>query len=68
MMTSRQRYLVISATVFAVVAVAHLIRAIQQWPVTIGPVSVPVDLSWLAAVASGALSLWSILLLRDPHG
>ena len=68
MMTSRQRYLVISATVFAIVALAHLVRAIQQWPITIGPWNVPVELSWLAAIATGALSLWATLLLRERRG
>jgi hypothetical protein len=68
MMTSGQRYLVISASVFAVVAIAHVTRAIEQWPITVGPWSIPVELSWLAAVAAGALSLWSILLLRDRRG
>jgi hypothetical protein len=68
MMTSQQRYLVISASVFAVVAVAHLTRAIERWPITIGSWSVPVELSWLGAIATGALSLWSILLLRDRNG
>ena len=68
MMTSQQRYLVISASVFAVVAIAHVTRAIEQWPIMIGPWSVPVELSWLGAIASGALSLWSILLLRDRNG
>jgi hypothetical protein len=68
MMSSRQRYLVISATVFAVVAVAHLVRAIEQWPITVGPYSIPVDLSWLAAIVAAALSLWAILLLRDRNG
>ena len=68
MMSSRQRYLVISATVFAMVAAAHLVRAIKQWPITIGPWGVPVELSWLAAVASGALSAWAILLSRDRNG
>ena len=68
MMTSRQRYLVISATVFGFVAGAHLVRAIKAWPITIGPWSVPVDLSWLGAVAAGALSLWAVLLLRERDG
>ena len=68
MMSSRQRYLVISATVFAVVAIAHLVRALQQWPIVIGPWNVPVELSWLGAIATGALSLWAILLLRDRNG
>lgn len=68
MMTSQQRYLVISATVFAVVAAAHLTRAIEAWPITIGPWNVPVDISWLGALATGALSVWAILLLRDRRG
>jgi len=68
MMTSQQRYLVISASVFAVVAATHLTRAIERWPITIGSWSVPVELSWLGAIATGALSLWSILLLRDRNG
>jgi len=68
MMTSRQRYLVISETVFAVVASAHLVRAINAWPITIGTWNVPIELSWLGAIASGALSLWAILLLRERNG
>ena len=68
MMTSRQRYLVISATVFAVVAAAHLVRAIKAWPITVGPWNVPVELSWLGATATAALSLWAILLLRERNG
>lgn len=68
MMTSRQRYLVISASVFAVVAAAHLVRAIKAWPLVIGPWNVPVDLSWLGAIAAGALSAWAILLLGERNG
>jgi hypothetical protein len=68
MMTSRQRYLVISAAVFAVVAGAHLVRAINAWPITIATWNVPVELSWLGAIATGALSLWAILLLRGRDG
>ena len=67
-MAKLKNYLIISATVFAVVALAHLARALQQWPITIGPWSVPVDLSWLGAIAAAALSLWAILLLRDRNG
>jgi len=67
-MSSQRRYLVISAAVFAVVAIAHLTRAIEAWPITIGPWSVPVGVSWLGAIAAGALSAWAILLLRDRNG
>jgi len=64
-MTSLSRYLTISATVFAVVALAHLARALAQWPVQIGPIAVPLELSWPAAVIAGALSIWGFLHLRE---
>jgi hypothetical protein len=63
-MSQINRYLTISATVFAVVAVAHLVRAIAQWPIMIGPWSVPVGASWIAALFSAALSAWAVSLLR----
>jgi hypothetical protein len=64
-MTPLSRYLTISATVFAVVAVAHIARAIAQWPIQIGPIAVPVELSWPAGIATAALSIWGFLHLRD---
>jgi hypothetical protein len=64
-MSKLKNYLIVSATVFAVVAVAHLVRALEQWPVVIGSSPVPVGVSWLGAIATGALSGWAILLLRD---
>lgn len=64
-MTSLSRYLTISATVFAVVSVAHIARAIEQWPLQVGPIAVPVDLSWAAGIATAALSAWGFLHLRD---
>lgn len=64
-MTALGRYLTISSTVFAVVAVAHIARAIAQWPVQIGPIAVPLELSWPAGIVAGALSVWGFLHLRD---
>jgi len=64
-MTSLSRYLTISATVFAVVAIAHIVRAIAQWPIQIGHVDVPVALSWPAGIVAAALSIWGFLHLRD---
>lgn len=62
-MTQTDRYLTISATAFALVAVAHVVRAIEQWTVVIGPWTVPIALSWLAAVATAGLSGWAFSLL-----
>lgn len=63
-MSQISRYLTISATIFAVVAVAHLVRAIEQWPITIGPWAVPVGVSWVAALFAAALCAWAMSLLR----
>ena len=62
-MTQTDRYLTISATAFAVVAVAHVVRALEQWTIAIGPWSVPIGLSWIAAIASAGLSGWAFSLL-----
>ena len=67
-MTQTDRYLTISAAVFAAVALAHVLRAIAQWSITIGPWSVPVMLSWVAALATAGLSAWAFSLLRQRRG
>jgi len=62
-MTQTDRYLIISATAFAMVAVAHVVRAIEQWTIVIGPWSVPIGLSWIGAFATAGLSGWAFSLL-----
>jgi hypothetical protein len=52
----RRTYATVTATLFLVVAIAHLLRIILGWPVEIGGWSIPFWLSWLAALVAGALS------------
>jgi len=59
---SARTYCTVSAIVFAVVAVAHLVRAVQGMPVVIGTWQTPTAISWLAVVVGGALSLWGFRL------
>jgi hypothetical protein len=63
-MTPTDRYLTISATAFAVVALAHVARAIAQWSIVIGPWNVPVAASCIAALVAAGLSFWAFSLLR----
>lgn len=51
-------YHVVSALVFAVVALVQLYRAIVGLPVGIGDFQVPLTFSWCAAVVAGALAVW----------
>jgi hypothetical protein len=66
-MTQTERYLTISSTVFAVVALAHVVRALAEWNIVIGAWSVPIALSWIAAIVAAALSGWAFSLLRGRH-
>lgn len=59
------RYLTLSAAAFALVALAHVARALAQWSIVIGPWPVPIAASWLAAIVTAALSAWAFSLLRN---
>ena len=48
-------YSILSASIFALVAVLHLVRAIKGWPVTIATTSIPLWVSWVACVAAAIL-------------
>jgi hypothetical protein len=59
---SLKSYLTLSAVVFAVVALAHLTRAIEAWTIVVGPWTVPVAVSWIGAIAAAVLSGWAFSL------
>jgi hypothetical protein len=56
-------YLLISAAIFAFMAILHLIRLVNHWSVNIGAVTVPLWGSWLALAIATALSIWAIRLV-----
>jgi len=52
-------YLLISGSVFALVALFHLIRSIYQWSLQVGALGVPLWPSWFVIIAAGILSIWA---------
>lgn len=50
-------YCTLAATVFALIALLQLARAVLGWPVTISGYSVPLWASWIAFIVAGALSV-----------
>jgi hypothetical protein len=60
----KNSYTLVSGTIFGIVAVVQAVRAINQWPIQVGPISVPVWFSWLAVVVAGGLCAWAFSLRR----
>ena len=48
--------------VFAVVALFHLVRIFEEWPVIIGDWSVPKSVSWVALLVAGGLAFLGLTL------
>jgi uncharacterized membrane protein len=51
-------YAIVSALIFALVALAHLVRLIKHWTVQIGPTSVPMSVSWVGLIVAALLAIW----------
>jgi hypothetical protein len=56
-------YAAVSTLIFAVVAIAHLIRIMKGWTVHIGPYSAPMSLSWIGLVIAALLAIWGFMQL-----
>jgi hypothetical protein len=57
-------YLQISAALFGVIALAHLLRLFRHWPIDFAGHIVPMWASWLGLVLAGGLSIWAVRLIR----
>lgn len=55
---NKMTYCGISATLFTIVALAHLTRLINGWSVEIDAMTVPMLASWLGFIGPGALAVW----------
>lgn len=51
-------YALVSTMFLAIVAVAHLIRAVMRWPILIADLTVPVWASIAAFVFTAGLAVW----------
>jgi len=56
-------YAIVSALIFAVVAIMHVVRLINRWPVVIGPYNVSMNVSWVALVVAALIAIWGFAQL-----
>jgi hypothetical protein len=52
----QRTYNVVTAVLFLIMAVVHLLRIIFGWPARIGGLDVPIWASWLAILVTGGLA------------
>jgi hypothetical protein len=52
----QRTYNIVTAVVFLIVAVLHLLRIILGWPARIGGLDIPLWVSWLAILVTGGLA------------
>jgi len=57
-------YLIVSTIIFALVAVAHLVRFVLGWSAQIGTWDVPLWVSMPAVLLSASFAIWGLSLAR----
>ena len=58
-------YVVLTAVLFAFVAIMHGWRIYNRWTVQIGPHTISMNVSWIGLVVAGLLAIWAFSLLRE---
>jgi hypothetical protein len=61
----RKTFSVLAGTIFTLVALFHLIRILEDWPIIIGDWSIPISLSWVGLVIAGGLAVLGFRLAAE---
>ena len=60
---NQKMFVVLAGVIFAIVALAHLLRIFMGWTIVIDNWTVPMWLSWVALVIAGGLSYFGLSLV-----
>jgi hypothetical protein len=52
-------YYQVSGTLFALIALVHVLRVVQSWPIDVAGWVMPMWVSVAAALVTGALAIWA---------
>jgi hypothetical protein len=64
---NRKTFSTVAGIVFTLVALFHLIRIFEDWPLIIGDWSVPKSASWVALIVAGGLALLGFRFATDEN-
>ena len=56
-------YAAVSALIFTIVAVMHLMRILNRWSVAVGPYNVSMNVSWAGVIVAALLPIWGFAQL-----
>ena len=59
-----RNYSLVSGSIFMIVGLAHLARAVAEWPVVVAGVDLPVAISWPVGIVALALGAWGLRSAR----
>ena len=59
------RYVVVSGVIFGLIALAQLLRALNQVPAHVGDTEIPVWVSWIAVAIAGSMCTWAFTSRRS---
>jgi hypothetical protein len=57
-MNSPRTGLRVASVIFAIFAIGHLVRLINQAQVTVGTLTIPMGVSWVALIVAAILCVW----------
>jgi hypothetical protein len=62
--TSHKAYLILSGSIFFLVAMLHLFRLVFHWPIVVGPWTAPYWASYVGFPVASAYGVWAYWLWR----
>jgi len=57
-----QTYFLVTAVIFAVIAIGHVFRLINGWDFIVGSTSLPLSFSIFGVIIPGSLCIWGLRL------
>ena len=57
-MNSQETGLRVASILFGIFAIGHLVRLIKQAQVTVGTLTIPMGVSWVALIIAAVLCIW----------
>lgn len=66
-MENTKTFLLVSGVVFGAVSLMHLVRAINSWEFVVGPLNLPMAVSWVGFLVTLGLCVWAFWLFRGSQ-